>query len=101
MANLVHEATAGVGRLLSFLTGLHDDLAEARALINLMGWDLPPGLDDIGLAALDLGDFVEKLEAVIGAPDSEWENELAMLGRIGDLALAINSLVQAIQALAD
>ena len=38
-------------------------------LLARLGWDLPPGVDDIGLAALDFGDLVsaiENLEAPAG-----------------------------------
>ena len=89
--NIVNSATAEIGELLAYLAEIQGKVDEARALINLMGWELPPGIEDIGLAALDLGDFLEKLDAVIGASDEEWEDELAMAGRITDLALAVNA----------
>ncbi|MDR4473140.1 MAG: hypothetical protein MRJ92_11025 [Nitrospira sp.] len=75
--HLVQNATAGIGRLLSYLDVVHGDIEEARAFLKLLGWDLPPGLDDIGLAALDLGDFLTKLDAVLGASDAEWNDDLA------------------------
>jgi hypothetical protein len=99
--NIIYGATAGIGQLLSFLKEIHGDVGEAKALINLMGWELPPGVDDIGLATIDLGDFLEKLDAVVGASDEEWEDEIAVVGRIADLTVAINALVQTIRALAD
>jgi hypothetical protein len=99
--NIVQSTTAEVGQVLEFLAELHGKIDQAQALINLLGWELPPGVEDIGLASLDLGDFLEKLNAVIGAPDEEWENELAMLGRIADLTLAVNELVQTVLTLAD
>ncbi len=98
--HLVNRAAASIGKLLSFLSEIGGDIDEARALINLLGWELPPGLDDIGLAALDLGDFLEKLDAVIDAPVEEWEDELAMAGRMADLILAVNALVGNIRTLA-
>jgi hypothetical protein len=99
--NIVHGATAGIGQLLSYLKEIRDDVGEAKALINLMGWELPPGVEDVGLATIDLGDFLEKLDAVVGASDEEWEDEIAVIGRVADLAVAINALVQTIRALAD
>jgi Family of unknown function (DUF6603) len=33
-----------------------------RSLLSALGWDLPPGLDDIGLAAVDLSTLSEKLD---------------------------------------
>ena len=100
-ANIVNSATAEIGQLLSFLAELHGKIDQAKALINLLGWDLPPGVEDIGLASLDLGDFLKKLDAVIGAPEEEWEDELAMLVRIGELALAVEELAQSIRTLAE
>jgi hypothetical protein len=46
--HLVQNATAGIGRLLSYLDIVQGDVEEARAFLKLLGWDLPPGLDDIG-----------------------------------------------------
>src|SRR5215813_9186427 len=99
--NIINRATIGIGQLLSYLTEIRDDVAEAKAFINLMGWELPPGVEDIGLATLDLGDFLEKLDAVIGASDEEWEDDIAMLGRIAELTLAVNALVRTIRVLAE
>ena len=87
--NVVQKITASTGELLSHLAEIQNDLAEAKAFINLMGWELPPGLDDVGLATIDLGNFVQKLDAVTGAPNEVWEDEIAMLGRIAELTLTI------------
>lgn len=90
-----------MGQVLSYLAEIQGKVSEARALINLLGWELPPGVDDIGLAALDLSGFLEKLDAVIGASDEEWEDELAMAGRIADLTVALAALAQTIYTLAE
>lgn len=101
MANhLVQTATAGMGQVLANLSAIQEDVSEARALVNLMGWELPPGVEDIGLATLDLQEFLKKLDPVIGASDEEWNDELAMLGRIAELAPAVGSLAQQIRTLA-
>ena len=34
-----------------------------RTLLASLGWDLPPGVDDIGLATLDIGDVGQRLTA--------------------------------------
>ncbi len=99
--NIVQKITGSTGELLSYLKEIQGDLSEAKAFINLMGWDLPPGLQDIGLAALDLGNFIEKLDAVAGASNEVWEDEIAMIGRVADLAVAVNDLVNKILILAD
>jgi uncharacterized protein DUF6603 len=45
---------ATVGQIVSIPQG-------ARTLLRVLGWDTPPGVDDIGLAALDIGDLATKL----------------------------------------
>ena len=40
------KATARIGRLLSHLDIVQGDVEEARAFLKLLGWELPPGLDD-------------------------------------------------------
>ncbi|MBX3082875.1 MAG: hypothetical protein KF716_14645 [Anaerolineae bacterium] len=99
-ANIVNSVTTGIGELFQYLADIQEDLDEARSLINLMGWELPPGLEDIGLASINLGAFLEKLEAVLDAPSDELEDELAMLTRIGELTTALVTLVQEIRTLA-
>ena len=98
--HLVQNATAGIGRLLSSLEIVQGDVEEARAFLKLLGWELPPGLDDIGLATIDLGNFLTTLDAVIGASDADWNDDLAMAGRIANLALAIEALTRQIHDLA-
>ncbi len=98
--HLVQNATAGIGRLLSHLDIVQGDVEEARAFLKLLGWELPPGLDDIGLATIDLGNFLTTLDAVIGASDADWNDDLAMAGRIANLALAIEALTRQIHDLA-
>ena len=99
--SVVQRITASTGELLSYLAEIQNDLSEAKAFINLMGWELPPGLDDVGLATLDLGDFVQKLDAVAGAPNEVWEDEIAMISRVAELAVSVNNLVTTIITLAD
>ncbi|MEO5978771.1 MAG: DUF6603 domain-containing protein [Chryseolinea sp.] len=99
--NIIQKLTAGAGEVISLLAELKNDLSEIKAFINLLGWDLPPGLSDVGLAALDVENFITKLEAVINAPEDVWENEVAMISRIKELAIEINNIVQEIHTLAD
>src|SRR5205823_5005440 len=67
------------------LLALHVLLADANGpsdVLRSLGWDLPPGVEDIGLGAFDLSDLVEKVLALeadlaAGASDSTVEAEFA------------------------
>ena len=73
MANTVNTLTAELGKLLSVLAEVLQGSAQAKALVNALGWELPPGVDDIGLAGLNLTDFLEKLRIVLESSEEEWE----------------------------
>ncbi|MCC2642001.1 MAG: hypothetical protein K0S45_2414, partial [Nitrospira sp.] len=101
MANTVTTLAIALGQLLSTLKEVAGGAAQTKTFINFLGWRLPPGLDDIGLAAIDLSEFLETLRVVVDSSDVEWNDELIMAARIGNLALAMSRLVQQIQQLAE
>jgi hypothetical protein len=75
----VGSALADVGATLTRPEGAAD-------LLAVLGWDLPPGADDIGLAALEFGeivDAVENLEAAIsvGTGGIELDADYAQLAK--------------------
>ena len=73
---------------------------EARAFLKLLGWDLPPGLDDIGLAALNLNISSLRSTQSSAHPMPNGTTTWPLAGRIADLALAIEALTQQIHQLA-
>jgi len=95
--NIVNTTTSGIGQVLAVLAQIGGDVTEAKALINLLGWDLPPGVEDIGLASLDSADFLTKLDAVLDASEAEWNDEIVMAERIAALAVSLKNLVQTIR----
>src|SRR6266545_5340833 len=101
MANTVTALTAEIGKLLALLKEASQGPAAAKALINFLGWQLPPGLDDIGLAVIDFSRFLEKLRIVLESSDAELEDEILMAERIADLTVEMGNLVKQIQDLAD
>ena len=52
------------GQLLTFLGTLTSAKSGPAALLNSLGWDLPPGAQDLGFAALDLSNLAQKLDAL-------------------------------------
>src|ERR1043166_1208974 len=101
MADSISTLTLEIGTLLSRLEELFSSSAAIKAYINFLGWELPPGADDIGLAGLDFTALLEKLEVVAQSSDAEWEDELVIAPRIAALAVAAGDFAEAIQKLAD
>jgi hypothetical protein len=100
MANALHTLTEEIGGALESLNDVVQVASGAKGFINALGWELPPGLDDIGLAALDFTDLLQKLKAVVEATESEAGDELLMAARIADLGLAAAALAARVDDLA-
>ena len=52
MASTLQTATVQLGRALALLEGFLADTRGPEQLLRLLGWGLPPGITDIGLAQL-------------------------------------------------
>ena len=101
MPNTIHTLTEAIGRVLAVLNGVVQAGSGARGIINALGWALPPGVNDIGLSALDFTEFLEKLRIVVESTDSELQDELVMAPRIAALGLAAAGVARQIDELAE
>jgi hypothetical protein len=101
MANSVQQLTESIGEVLSNLDGLIQLTSGTSALVNALGWELPPGVDDIGLTALDLTEVLAKLKVVADSSSQDLENEILMAGRIAELGVAIGSAAARLAEFAD
>ncbi len=63
--------------------------AIARDLLALLGWSLPPGVDDIGLTRLDVGTLAARLDALSDLRSQEDARE-------ADIALALAGVADAL-----
>ncbi|MEP6811626.1 MAG: DUF6603 domain-containing protein [Actinomycetota bacterium] len=92
------------------LLALHVLLADDNGpsdVLRSLGWDLPPGVEDIGLGAFDLSDLVAKVIALdtdlaAGADDSTIEAEFAeLLLEVGRALVHIDAAVSGLSATGD
>jgi hypothetical protein len=67
-----------------------------RRLLASLGWDLPPGVDDIGLAGLSLGTVGERLTAAVEVADDPAADEAAEAEALAQLALATGEALLAL-----
>ena len=74
MPTTIHTLTTALGRVVATLNNVTQLGTGAKGMVNALGWALPPGLDDIGLSALDFTDFLEHLRVVVESTESELED---------------------------
>jgi hypothetical protein len=90
-----------LARALSLLKGTFATQAQIAQLLNILGWEMPPGVDDLGLQDLDLDGFIKALSAIVRSTPEEQRDEIVMAGRFADLLLAIQQLVAEVVRVAD
>ncbi len=92
------------------LTGVADTLSRPEGpgdLLALLGWTLPPGVDDVGLAALDLGDLVSAIESLdvaitAGTTGLELDADYAQVAlEVAHFIEGIDAVVSGFSALGD
>ena len=62
MPTTILTLTTALGKVVATLNNVTQAGSGAKGMINALGWALPPGLDDIGLSALDFTEFLEGLD---------------------------------------
>src|SRR5437899_10116239 len=83
---------------LSGLTGAVANPARARQLLNLLGWDLPAAVTDIGLTGIDVGPVVSKLSIILHSTAAEQKDDGLMMSRYADLLIAVIALVSDLES---
>ena len=101
MADTIHTLSSQMGKMLAGLRTLFEEISQTKSLINTMGWEAPPGLDDIGLGTIDFTSFLAKLQAVLDSSKEELEDEILMAQRIAELSIALKEFVETIFQLAE
>ena len=84
---------AGVAAVLTAAGEIAKVADGPRKLLGSLGWDLPPGVDDIGLASLDIGDVGQRLTAwtdLAADPEADEGDEAAALA---ELALSVGRAI--------
>jgi hypothetical protein len=90
------EHLAGALRLLQDLAG---DARAARDLLAMLGWDLPPAVTDIGLAGLDVGNLVQRLQDLTDLRGQEDASDADLAAAVAEVLLALGQAYDDIDAL--
>ena len=80
------EHLASAVRALGRVSG---DVRAAGQLLALLGWTLPPGVDDIGLASLDVATVAARLDALTALRSREDASDLEQAAAVAELVVAL------------
>jgi hypothetical protein len=83
----VSERVTDAVRALAKVSG---DLRAAGQLLALLGWDLPPGVDDIGLTELDVSAIGARLDELIELRSREDVSDLELAAATGEVIVALS-----------
>ena len=97
MASTLDRVAYEAGRILKFVAAMVAQDDGPRAFINSLGWELPPGVDDLGLAALDLTAVVTKFDALDEAISTDTD-EVTVAAKFADLLDEVIRTVQAVRS---
>ncbi|HEY2818958.1 MAG TPA: DUF6603 domain-containing protein, partial [Casimicrobiaceae bacterium] len=90
---IAHEA----GRLLKFVAALLTQDDGPRNFVGSLGWELPPGVNDLGFAALDLTAVVRKFDALEAAQSAN-ADDAELAAKFADLLDEVIRTVSALRA---
>src|SRR5512132_3705845 len=97
----VSQLTTEVAHLLEPLDTALSNPAQAKAFLAQLGWELPPGIQDIGLTGLSVSNLVNKALVLARSTDAEWDDEMVIIGRVADVATEIGRAIAAIKQVMD
>jgi hypothetical protein len=102
MADTLNRLAYEGGRLLRLLGSLVSADGGPRVMLRSLGWDLPPGVEDIGLAAIDLTALsakIDKLEEALSTGVSGLELDARFADVVVELEQAFVHLRAAVAGL--
>ncbi len=85
-----------LGKIISPLSKATSSPEQAKGLVEALGWQLPPGIRDIGLIGLDPTPVIDKLQAISDATHEEEQDDLLMAVRSGELLAAVSNFLRAV-----
>ncbi len=83
---------AGIASALTIAGSITKVVNGPRVLLAKFGWDLPPGIDDIGLAGLDMervGTLLTEWSTLAGDPDASTEDQAVALAELADAVIEL------------
>lgn len=101
MENTLNTLGIEVGKALSPLVVAIKTTQGTKELIAQLGWQLPPGTEDIGLSTIPIDLLIEKLRIILNSSSEDQSDELLMATQIGELIVAISRVIEGIVQVAN
>src|SRR5262245_35538260 len=95
MASTLDRIAYEAGRMLKFVAGIVAEDGGPRNFLGSLGWTLPPGAQDLGIAALDLSAVVKKFDALEEAQSAN-ADDIVVAAKFADL---LDEAIRTVQAL--
>jgi hypothetical protein len=100
MPSTIDRISEHIARVIGDLGQVSGDVNAARQLLAMLGWGLPPGVGDIGLAALDVSQLASSLDALTELRSREDATDLELTLAIAAVIDALITAYEGIQLLA-
>jgi hypothetical protein len=89
-----------LAQVMGELAAVQGDVHAAGQLLALLGWDLPPGADDIGLAALDVSQLAARVDDLTTVRSREDASDLEIVAAVAAVVDALVNAYDHVDALA-
>ncbi|MFN8473509.1 MAG: DUF6603 domain-containing protein [Anaerolineae bacterium] len=89
MASTIDRASEQLANIVRALGQASGDVEMAAQLLGLLGWDLPPGVNDIGLSQLDVSAVAARLDALIVLRSQPDASDLELAAATGEVVIAL------------
>jgi hypothetical protein len=89
-----------LSRAIQSLGAVSGDVRAAGQLLALLGWSLPPGINDIGLSQLDVSTLTQKLQALTDVRSRQDASDEEIAAAVAEVLLALTNTLRDLQNLA-
>src|SRR5215472_8891278 len=87
---------AKVSQALAPLSGCVASPESVKQFLATLGWELPPGVSDIGLAGTDVSGLIDAMLTLVRSTDAEWDDAALIAERVGSVLQELAKVIQAV-----
>jgi hypothetical protein len=100
MPTTLDRASEQLARVVKGLGKVSGDVRAAGQLLALLGWSLPPGVDDIGLLRLDVSTVAARLQELTVLRSREHTSDVEMAAAVGEVVVALADALRHVEDIA-